>query len=170
LGGLVSPSQCGSHLLAFRAWRGSISLGSGPDGKRQRRKVSGRSKAEVKDKLQALHDEIRDGIRSSARTRSTMRWMTGLLTGLRVCRRRRFFHEPGGPGSADRAHRGGEAPGSVSGGCQVGAGKARCHAVHKDCPARPQRLGPGDPLRRGERSRGAERRRARDRVEGARGT
>jgi integrase len=47
-------------------WRGSVSLGSGPDGKRRRRKVSGRTKTEVKDKLQALHDEMREGIRSSA--------------------------------------------------------------------------------------------------------
>jgi integrase len=47
-------------------WRGSVSLGSGPDGRRLRRKVGGRTKAEVKDKLQALHDEIREGIRSSA--------------------------------------------------------------------------------------------------------
>ena len=33
-------------------WRGSVSLGFGPDGKRVRRKVSGRTKTEVKDKLQ----------------------------------------------------------------------------------------------------------------------
>ena len=46
-------------------WRGSVSLGFGPDGKRVRRKVSGRTKTEVKDKLQDLHDELREGIRSS---------------------------------------------------------------------------------------------------------
>jgi len=46
-------------------WRGSVSLGFGPDGKRVRRKVSGRTKTEVKDKLQDLHDELRAGIRSS---------------------------------------------------------------------------------------------------------
>ncbi len=46
-------------------WRGSVSLGFGPDGKRVRPKVSGRTKTEVKDKLQALHDELREGIRSS---------------------------------------------------------------------------------------------------------
>ncbi len=48
-------------------WRGEISLGFGPDGKRIRRKVSGRTKTEVKDKLQLLHDELREGIRSSPR-------------------------------------------------------------------------------------------------------
>jgi hypothetical protein len=36
-------------------WRGAVSLGYGPDGKRIRRKVGGRTKQEVKDKLEALH-------------------------------------------------------------------------------------------------------------------
>ena len=54
------------HRGCSGRWRGSISLGSGPDGKRQRRKGSGRTRAEVKDKLQAIHDEIREGVRSSA--------------------------------------------------------------------------------------------------------
>ena len=48
-------------------WRGSISLGFGADGRRIRRKVSGRTKTEIKDKLQLLHDELREGIRSSPR-------------------------------------------------------------------------------------------------------
>ena len=47
-------------------WRGSVSQGFGPDGKRIRRKVS-RTKTEVKDKLQLVHDELREGIRSSPR-------------------------------------------------------------------------------------------------------
>jgi integrase len=53
------------HRGCSGRWRGSVSLGFGPDGKRVRRKVSGRTKAEVKDKLQLLHDELREGIRSS---------------------------------------------------------------------------------------------------------
>jgi integrase len=48
-------------------WRGSVSQGFGPDGKRIRRKVSGRTKTEVKDKLQLVHDELREGIHSSPR-------------------------------------------------------------------------------------------------------
>ncbi len=48
-------------------WRGSVSLGFGPDGRRIRRKVSGRTKTEVKDKLQLVHEELREGIRSSPR-------------------------------------------------------------------------------------------------------
>ena len=42
-------------------------MGFGVGGKRVRRKVSGRTKTEVKDKLQLLHDELRKGIRSSPR-------------------------------------------------------------------------------------------------------
>ncbi len=44
---------------------GAISLGFAPDGKRVRRKVSGRTKQEVRDKLKALHQELDAGIRSS---------------------------------------------------------------------------------------------------------
>jgi len=39
----------------------------GGDGKRVRRKVSGRTKTEVKDKLKLLHEELREGVRSSTR-------------------------------------------------------------------------------------------------------
>jgi hypothetical protein len=45
---------------------GAISLGFTADGKRIRRKVSGRTKQEVRDKLRALHQELDAGIRSSA--------------------------------------------------------------------------------------------------------
>jgi integrase len=44
---------------------GAVSLGFTPDGKRIRRKVSGRTKQEVRDKLRALHGELDAGIRSS---------------------------------------------------------------------------------------------------------
>ena len=43
-----------------------ISLGFDADGKRVRRKVSGKTKAEVKDKLKALHSELDAGLRSAA--------------------------------------------------------------------------------------------------------
>ena len=45
---------------------GAISLGYGPDGRRVRRKVTGRTKQEVRDKLKALHAELDSGVRSSA--------------------------------------------------------------------------------------------------------
>jgi hypothetical protein len=47
-------------------WRGVVSLGFDVDGKRIRSKVSGQTKAEVKDKLKALHSELDAGIRTTA--------------------------------------------------------------------------------------------------------
>jgi hypothetical protein len=48
------------------SWRGVISLGYGPDGKRVRRKVRGQTKTEVRDKLRDLHSDIEAGIRKPA--------------------------------------------------------------------------------------------------------
>jgi len=45
---------------------GSVSLGYEPDGKRIRRKVFGRTKQEVREKLKALHQELNAGVRSSS--------------------------------------------------------------------------------------------------------
>lgn len=45
-------------------WRGEISLGFSGDGRRRRRKVSGKTKTEVKDKLKDLHAELDAGIRT----------------------------------------------------------------------------------------------------------
>ena len=45
---------------------GAVSVGFGLDGKRLRRKVSGRTKQEVKDKLKVLHAELDVGLQSSA--------------------------------------------------------------------------------------------------------
>ena len=43
-------------------WRGAVSLGYGPDGKRLRRKVGGRTRQEVKEKLEKLHADLTAGI------------------------------------------------------------------------------------------------------------
>ena len=43
-------------------WRGAVSLGYGSDGKRIRRKVGGRTKQEVKDKLEEFHADLSVGI------------------------------------------------------------------------------------------------------------
>ena len=64
------------HRGCVGRWRGSVSLGFGPDGRRVRRKVGGRTKTEVKDKLQLVHDELREGIRSSPDTQSRTLSMT----------------------------------------------------------------------------------------------
>jgi integrase len=45
---------------------GAVSLGFGPDGKRLRRKVSGKTKQEVRDKLKAVHAELDAGLQPSA--------------------------------------------------------------------------------------------------------
>jgi hypothetical protein len=52
---------------ANNRWTGAISLGHGPDGKRRRRKVTGRTKTEVKGKLRVLRDEVAAGTQTSAR-------------------------------------------------------------------------------------------------------
>ena len=44
---------------------GSVSLGYGPDGKRIRRKVLGKTKQEVRDRLKALHKEMDAGVKSA---------------------------------------------------------------------------------------------------------
>lgn len=57
----------GIYLDAARnRYMGAISLGYGPNGKRIRRKVSGKTKQEVRTKLQALHEELNAGVKSSS--------------------------------------------------------------------------------------------------------
>jgi hypothetical protein len=57
----------GIYLDAARnRYVGSVSLGYGPDGKRIRRKVLGKTKQEVRDGLKALHQEMNSGVRSSS--------------------------------------------------------------------------------------------------------
>ncbi len=53
------------HRHCEGRWRGVVSLGFGPDRKRVRRKVSGKTKAVVQDRLKKLHDELETGVRSS---------------------------------------------------------------------------------------------------------
>ena len=55
-----------NHRHCRGRWRGVVSLKSGPDGKRRRKKVSGRNKTEVRAKLAELHDELNDGVVSDA--------------------------------------------------------------------------------------------------------
>ena len=47
-------------------WRGELTLGYTGDGKRQRRKVSGKTKAAVVDKLRDLHTQLDTGITPKA--------------------------------------------------------------------------------------------------------
>lgn len=67
-------------------WRGVIHLGVGPDGQRLRKKVRGKSKAEVLDKLKALRREFDAGlVRADDRLTMRMfldRWVSTNLDGL----------------------------------------------------------------------------------------
>jgi integrase len=52
------------HRHCEGRWRGVVSLGFGPDGKRIRRKVSGKTKAVVQDRLKTLHSDLESGVRA----------------------------------------------------------------------------------------------------------
>jgi len=53
------------HRHCEGRWRGVVSLGFGADGKRIRRKVSGKTKAIVQDRLKTLHGDLESGVRAS---------------------------------------------------------------------------------------------------------
>ena len=48
-------------------YAGAVSLGYKPDGTRIRKKVTSRTKAEVRDKLRELHQQVDSGLRSRRR-------------------------------------------------------------------------------------------------------
>jgi hypothetical protein len=54
------------HKTCSGRWRGVVSLGYGAGGKRIRRKVTGKTRTEVKDKLKDLHSERDAGVRPGA--------------------------------------------------------------------------------------------------------
>jgi integrase len=74
---------------------GAVSLGFGPSGKRTRRKVTGRTKQEVRDKLKALHAELDRGLRTSSTytvRQAVDDWLEGGLPG-RAERTRSVYRE-----------------------------------------------------------------------------
>jgi integrase len=52
------------HRTCTGRWRGVVSLGFNADGKRLRKKISGKTRTEVKDKLRDLHSELDAGVRT----------------------------------------------------------------------------------------------------------
>jgi integrase len=65
-------------------WRGVISLGFSADGKRRRRKVSGKTKTEVRDKLKDLHADLDAGIHTRhdyTLEQAVADWLEGGLPG-----------------------------------------------------------------------------------------
>jgi integrase len=72
------------HRHCEGRWRGVVSLGFGADGKRIRRKVSGKTKAIVQDRLKTLHGDLESGVRPSANytlRRAAEDWLTEGLDG-----------------------------------------------------------------------------------------
>jgi integrase len=72
------------HRHCEGRWRGVISLGFGADGKRIRRKVSGKTKTIVQDRLKTLHDELESGIKASPNytlRRAAQDWLAEGLDG-----------------------------------------------------------------------------------------
>ena len=76
--------------MADRRGAKAVSVGFGQDGKRLRRKVSGKTKQEVRDKLRALHAELNVGVQSSAGYTVRARSMTGSRMVCRTAQRGRY--------------------------------------------------------------------------------
>jgi len=88
------------HRRCPGRWRGEITTGRSPEGRRLRRRVSGASKAAVQDALKELRKEIDGGI-SAAPPNYTVRrccedWLTGGLPGRdpKTIEKNRYVLEP----------------------------------------------------------------------------
>jgi hypothetical protein len=65
-------------------WVAAVSLGYSPDGKRRRRKVFGRTKTEVRQKLRALHEDIAVNVKATGTytvAQAVTDWLTDGLDG-----------------------------------------------------------------------------------------
>jgi integrase len=72
------------HRHCEGRWRGVVSLGFGPDGRRIRRKVSGKTKAAVQDRLKVLHGDLESGVQPRPNytvRRAAEDWLTEGLDG-----------------------------------------------------------------------------------------
>ena len=72
------------HRHCEGRWRGVVSLGFAADGRRIRRKVSGKTKAVVQDRLKGLHSQLESGLRASPNytvRRAAEDWLTEGLDG-----------------------------------------------------------------------------------------
>jgi integrase len=116
---------------------GAISVGFGPDGKRLRRKVTGKTKAEVRDKLKAAHAELDRGLHTSATytvQHAVDDWLEGGLQGPVGTDE---VYLPRGAQAAAGAHRHQAAPGADSSRCAPGTGSAQRADVDQVPAARP---------------------------------
>jgi hypothetical protein len=147
---------------------GAVSLGHKPDGTRIRKKGTGQTKAEVRDKLRELHQEVNSGLRP--RKRYTVGdaledWLAHGVDGLSA--RTGTFVPGHDREGVDGGTRLGEADGTH---CQRRAssfGGDGAAAVDADAADRAQRAGPGNPAGRARRPGGAQRRGAGGHASGA---
>jgi integrase len=75
------------HRHCKGRWRGSVSLGYSPDGKRVRPRVSGKTKTIVQDRLKKLHEELEAGLRTNhgyTVRRAAEDWLSEGLSGRAV--------------------------------------------------------------------------------------
>ena len=145
------------HKTCSGRWRGVVSLGYAADGKRIRKKVSGQTRTEVKDKLKALHSELDAGVRTAAGY--TVRHAGDRLAG----------RGPAGPGRQDgrglpgcaspgaRGRREDPAAGPDRAGRPHRAGDDGGHPFHADAAEGAQLPDPGPAPRRGPGSRSPQR-------------
>jgi integrase len=89
------------HRRCPGRWRGEITLGRNPEGRRLRRRVSGPTKAAVQDALKSLRTEIDGGITKAGSGSYTVRaccedWLTGGLPGRdpKTVAKNRYVLEP----------------------------------------------------------------------------
>jgi integrase len=89
------------HRRCSGRWRGEITLGRSPEGRRLRRRVSGPNKAGVQEALKQLRKEIDGGITQPAAANYTVRrccedWLAGGLPGRdpKTVAKNRFVLEP----------------------------------------------------------------------------
>jgi hypothetical protein len=118
-----------THRHCPGRWRGVVSLKPGPDGQRRRKKVSGKTKTEVRAKLAELHDELNDGVVANAGytvAHAIKDWLADGLAGRapKTVSTQREVLEP------HRHHRGGAAAGAHGGYRPVGAEGPGGHPRH----------------------------------------
>ena len=145
---------------------GAISLGWRPDGSRIRRKVTGRTKTEVREKLKKLQAEADAGLKTSASytvAKAVDDWAAEALDGLadKTVRSHVDLLRPvtmliGNVPLRDLTAQ--DVRRTLS--------KLAQNTVDQDDGQHAQRAGPGYPARRGQRSRGPERRIAREAAAG----
>lgn len=69
----------GLYQTADGQWRGVVELGFGPDGKRRRKVICGRSRNDVIRRLNALRQEVADGRAVSTASPTVEKWLTTWL-------------------------------------------------------------------------------------------